>query len=50
MSLGAQAILLLAEHAVAGGELLLPLKRGDRDYYANVLLLLTKLAATEMPR
>jgi len=50
MSLGAQAILLLAEHAVAGGELLLPLKRDDRDYYANVLLLLTKLAATEMPR
>ncbi len=50
MSLGAQAILLLAEHVVGGGELLLPLQRDDRDYYANVLLLLTKLAATEMPR
>lgn len=50
MSLGAQSILLLAEHVVTGAELLLPLQRDDHDYYANILLLLTKLAATEMPR
>lgn len=50
MSRGAQAILLLAQHTVTGSRLLLPLQRDGGDYYAQVLLLLTKLAATEMPR
>jgi endoglucanase len=50
MSLGGQAILLLAEHGLRGGDLALPLHRDTLDYYASVLLLLTKLAATEMPR
>lgn len=49
MSLGGQAVLLLAEHAVSGDALALPLWRDGLDYYAAVLLLLTKLAATEMP-
>jgi len=50
MSLGGQAILLLAEHVVDRTDLILPLHRDNLDYYASALLLLTKLAATEMPR
>ncbi len=50
LSLGGQAILLMAQQTVDGGDLLLPLLRKELDYYSSALLLLTKLAATEIQR
>jgi endo-1,4-beta-D-glucanase Y len=51
VSAGGEAILRFAEHAVlATPSPDLPGWRDDLDYYAAVLLLLTQLAATDMPR
>ncbi len=49
LSAGGQAVLLLAEATVEGAAPRLPRWRDDLDYYSAVLLLLTRLAATETP-